>query len=130
MHGFGTFTGRDLHAGEFIVELDGQIATTGEMAQILKATRAGMHEKLLNYFFLEWNFIPDFDNYNRVLLRPFRTVYSYINHSRQPNCKIIGHYPRKMWVETITDVPAGKELFLDYREESIPRWYSSSVSYL
>ncbi|WP_215842076.1 SET domain-containing protein [Acidithiobacillus montserratensis] len=132
VHGFGAFANSSLPAGATIVHLDGQVLTIGDIAKLTQTLRHGIDDHLLNYFFMEWNFIPIPENRNRVLARPFRTVYSYLNHSRDPNCKVAGSYPGTFRVETIRDVSAQEELFLNYLEEEIPHWYLNGhgASYL
>lgn len=123
IHGFGAFANRVIQPRQLIADLDGQILTVSELARIKQDTRSVIHESLLDYFFMEWNCIPDYTNSNRIMARPFRTIYSYLNHARSPNCRIAGKYPGEMLVETIREISDGEELLLDYREESIPHWY-------
>jgi len=70
--------------------------------------------------FNEWNALtPDV-----LLVRPLRTKYSFINHSRVPNCKIV-NVANRLQVRTMADIPCSEELTLDYRLEPLPPEYES-----
>lgn len=57
-----------------------------------------------------------------LLVRMFRTKYSFINHSRQPNCRVWMQDGRLV-VETLCAIAPGQELTLDYCEEPLPPAY-------
>lgn len=118
VHGFGLFAKGDLHRGAVVTQLTGQRMHIADI-QRLKAS-LDVPAALRDYFFMEWNHLGE----TVVVARPFRTVYSYINHSRSPNCRILGQPGADDWrVELIEAVTEGEELFLDYREEHLPREY-------
>ena len=72
-----------------------------------------------NYFLMEWNAIDK----RRVLTRGYRTKYSFINHSCNPNCqtKIINDQTIHLYAKTT--IEPNHELLLDYREEPLPDDY-------
>lgn len=107
-HGLGLFSSRDLRKGEILGTLDGQYISKELYEQIKKQTPANLHD----YLFVEWNAISPFT----LLVRNFRTKYSFINHSRQPNLKI---YIDDMSIRTIEPIPKNWELTLDYRMEPL-----------
>lgn len=53
-----------------------------------------------------------------LLVRPFRTKYSFVNHSRTPNVRIARHPLRLV---ALRDIAEGEEFLLDYREEPLCR---------
>lgn len=67
---------------------------------------------------MEWNALPG----DRILARPLRTTYSYINHHVEPNIEAICCGNRVKLI-AMRDIRIGEELFLDYRKESLPRRY-------
>lgn len=68
---------------------------------------------------MEWNCIsPEF-----LLVRPFRTFYSLINHSRAPNL-FVSQNPLSIVVSLA--IKKGDELFIDYRKEPLPENYFNS----
>ena len=118
VHGLGLFAKLDLARGAAVCSLTGQRMQIADI-QRLRAS-LDVPKTLKDYFFMEWNHVGE----TVVIARPFRTVYSYINHSRQPNCRILGRPGSQHWrVELIEPAPEGAELLLDYREEHLPREY-------
>lgn len=65
---------------------------------------------------MEWNAL----NKHTLLVRPLRTKYSYINHSRTPNTEILYNPIR---VVATKDINPQDELTLDYRKEALPKEY-------
>jgi hypothetical protein len=106
VHGFGLFSESTFPLGQLLATLEGQIVPW----QLHK-------EKQLTK---EWNALPN----ERVLVRPYRTKYYYINHSRTPNLVIQRDQDDKLQIITLRGVSVGEELLLDYREEPL------AVSYL
>lgn len=102
IHGLGLFTKGDLKKGDVLGTLDGQIVDWG------------LHTKYSLSF--EWNAISD----NKLLVRPYRTKYSYINHSRQPNLLIL-YNPIRIVADE--DISKDTELSLDYRLEPLNNEY-------
>ncbi len=104
VHGHGLFCTKDIPPHTVLCELDGQV--------IPAAVNAG---DTLAY---EWNALP----HELLLVRPVRTKYSYINHSRVPNVEI-QYTPIR--VVSLRQIKQGEELFLDYRKEPLPKAYLS-----
>lgn len=118
VHGFGLFALRKWSAGEVPCgHLGGQVLSHDEY-DLLQARMAPGLGRMRHFFFMEWNALPD----NMLLARPFRTTYSYINHSPEPNLKISGDGTRLSLV-VIRDIELDKEFTLDYRLEPLPRGY-------
>jgi len=103
IHGKGLFSDKVIFAGEVLAELDGQQVSWS----LFKDKEQCM----------EWNSIAT----DTLLVRPFRTKYSYINHSRTPNLKIIAGNPIK--VVSKIKISPNEELTLDYRDEPLPKDY-------
>ena len=64
--------------------------------------------------FMEWNALSE----DTLLVRPFRTKYSFVSHSRAPNVRIAR---RPLRLVALRDIAEGEEFLLDYREEPL-RW--------
>lgn len=78
--------------------------------------------------FLEWNCLGN-KNYEKdipentlLLVRPLRTKYSFVNHSRTPNCKLIRE-KNSLKLVTIRNINKGEEFTFDYRTEPLPDIY-------
>lgn len=106
VHGHGLFAQAGIARGDTLVVLDGQCVPWTLYEETKRAE--------------EWNAIPG----ERVLVRPYRTKYFYINHSRHPNLKAAWE-PQSRTVRVVArdDIGAGDELLLDYRDEPLPRDY-------
>ena len=111
VHGRGLFASREMPAGTVLGVLDGQVMDW-EQYDRLRSTVTGCYPAL----FFEWNCISP----NTLLVRPFRTKYSFINHSREPNVALV-RFPLR--VVAIKDLAPGDELLLDYRTEPLPERY-------
>ncbi|WP_031574871.1 SET domain-containing protein-lysine N-methyltransferase [Acidithiobacillus thiooxidans] len=123
VHGFGLFSLRHWSAGETLCNrLDGQVLSYDEYEQ-LRLLMAPMLGRVRNFFFMEWNALPG----GRLLSRPFRTTYSYINHSEKPNLQL-SLLDERLSLVAIRDVRPGDEFTLDYRLESLPRGYFDTPS--
>lgn len=109
IHGFGLFASRDLPVGALLSVLDGQRVPW----EIYRFFHEGSGDA-----FNEWNALSPVE----LLVRPFRTKYSFINHSRSPNCKAMA-VNGAVVVETLSFIPSGEELTLDYRMEPLPSEY-------
>ncbi|EGQ63713.1 hypothetical protein GGI1_21152 [Acidithiobacillus sp. GGI-221] len=124
VHGFGLFASRKWSAGEVPCDrMDGQILSHDEYEQ-LQMRMAPALGRMRNFFFMEWNALPG----NMLLARPFRTSYSYINHSPEPNLKVAfdGLAPCKgasLSLVVLRDIQPDEEFTLDYRLEPLPRGY-------
>lgn len=71
---------------------------------------------LENYFFMEWNALDQ----KTLLVRAFRTKYSYINHSKTPNVKVFS-FPHR--IIALKDIEIGEELTIDYNAEPLRDGY-------
>jgi SET domain-containing protein len=100
IHGNGLFATSNLKKNTILGILDGQI----------------VEWKKEFYEPFEWNALEK----NVILVRPIRTKYSYINHSRNPNLALF-KYPLR--IITILDVHVNEELTIDYRKEPLPEDY-------
>lgn len=119
IHGVGLFAARNIGAGTLLAVLDGQIVSFDFYYSMRdRYSNNNDRKDIQDNIFMEWNCIPG----DKLLCRMFRTKYSYINHSRTPNCKLIGN-PPALW--TYEDIREGHELTLDYREEPLPSAYVS-----
>lgn len=105
VHGYGLFASCDIKANTKMAELDGQIISWA------------LHEK----FGLadEWNALLG----DRIIVRPYKTKYYYINHSRSPNLKTVRGDLDRVSLYAKSNICAGEELFLDYREEPLAENY-------
>lgn len=118
VHGFGLFALRKWSAGEVPCDrMDGQILSHDEYEQ-LQVRMAPALGRMRHFFFMEWNALPD----DMLLARPFRTSYSYINHSPEPNLKVSGNGDRLSLI-ILRDIQPDEEFTLDYRLEPLPRGY-------
>lgn len=100
IHGNGLFANSNLKKNTTLGVLDGQVVK--------------WNKTLYEQF--EWNALEE----NIILIRPLRTKYSYINHSRYPNL-ILRKYPLR--IITVYDIDKNEELTLDYRKEPLPKDY-------
>lgn len=105
IHGYGLFSDACIDSGVVLGLLDGQLIPW-ELHQKYDLT-------------LEWNAIDK----NTLLVRPYRTKYSYINHHRSPNLVLLYDPLRIVALKSISE---GEELTLDYRKEPLPDEYIES----
>jgi hypothetical protein len=115
IHGLGLFAICDIQKGFELCSLDGQLVGMN----LIDRTRYNLpcrhiqghdHCTLL----VEWNAVSD----KKLLVRPYRTKYSYINHSRHPNLAVIA-----LKVVALTSIAENEELTLDYRKEPLSYAY-------
>lgn len=122
VHGFGLFALRKWSAGEVPCDhLDGQVLSHDEYEQ-LQSRMAPALGRMRHFFFMEWNALPD----DILLARPFRTSYSYINHSSEPNLKLSlveSNDGLKLSLVVLRGIHPDEEITLDYRKEPLPRGY-------
>ncbi len=116
IHGLGLFATRMVKEGEILCILDGQVVPKSQYETIRNSLIEHVSHPYDQYFFMEWNVL---DN-DTLLVRPFRTKYSYINHSRKPNLKI-AKFPLR--IVALTEIMQNEELTLDYREEPLSTEY-------
>jgi hypothetical protein len=76
----------------------------------------GRGASLSGAFDLEWNALPD----ERLLVRPLRTSYGFINHCFEPNVEIGPDYRT---IRALRAIAVGKELTLDDAAQPVPKGY-------
>jgi hypothetical protein len=103
IHGHGLFSTKSFETGQELCLLDGQ-----KIPWSIYSKKEG--------FSGEWNATTG----DILVVRPFRTRYYYINHSRSPNLRVVENPLRIM---TLRNIKAGEELLLDYRAEPLPDEY-------
>lgn len=113
IHGFGLFADRKLEARTILCILDGQVMDWGQYDKIVDIVKLGKYQ---NYIFMEWNALDT----STLLVRAFRTKYSYINHSDNPNVKI---YYNPLRIETLKTINKGEEILIDYTQEPLRQEY-------
>lgn len=119
-HGFGLFATDDLSADVILGILDGQEIHYNDYDQLHYNLGQGLG-RLRTYFFMEWNVLPN----EMLLARPFRTFYSYINHSSNPNVRLVHKRAILPYFEVITirNIARDEEIYLDYTKERLPLSY-------
>lgn len=110
--GYGLFAKVNIDKGDILCIFDGQIMSWDKYHEINKNVRQYIQQPYTQYIFMEWNALDE----NTLLVRPFRTKYSYINHARKPNVKI-EKYPLRL--VAIDNINKDTELTLDYRKEPL-----------
>lgn len=108
IHGFGLFSKKSFLKHELLLVLDGQKVPWGLHALCTHISDAGN----------EWNILEG----NILLFRPYRTKYSFINHSRSPNLELYIE-SEKLQVRALDFITVNTELTLDYRKEPLPDEY-------
>lgn len=118
IHAFGLFANTDIPVDTLLAILDGQVVPWIVYKEINNLTRDAYNE---------WNAISN----DMLLVRRFRTKYSFINHSRSPNC-FISNNNGVLSARSLSFIPAGDEMTLDYRYEPLPQDYvdGHGASYL
>jgi len=109
VHGFGLFASKDIKADKKIGKIDGQLIDRKHIHHFRKSNKI--------YGYNEWTAISE----DKLLARPFRTKYGYINHSRLPNVKLDGFN-----IVTIREIQKDEEIFIDYRQEHLGKNYMES----
>ena len=107
IHGNGLFSTVSIPAGAILAVLDGQLIPVARQ-HIVSADICSSH--------CEWNAVSK----DMLLVRAFRTKYSFINHSLNPNLRL-EYNPLRVVVST--DLNRGDELTLDYNLEPLPEQY-------
>lgn len=120
IHGYGLFAEKVFHPGDILCLLDGQIVSWSSHD---KAESDKLFKNFNNYLFMEWNALEE----NALMIRPFRTKYSFINHSRKPNL-VLRRYP--LAVISGSHIEEGEELTIDYRKEPLNKKYLEKSTYL
>lgn len=111
IHGFGLFADTNIPQGTELGRLDGQVMAWDLYDRIVARFQREITASA-GELFMEWNALSE----TVLLVRPFRTKYSMINHSRKPNLKLRRDPFR---VVTLRDISRNEELLLDYRDEPL-----------
>lgn len=107
VHGRGLFARQPIAQGTILGTLDGQVMSWDQYHRLRATAPCDIPE-----MFFEWNALaPD-----TLLVRPFRTKYSFINHSRTPNVAL-ARFPLR--VVALRGIAQDEELLLDYRKEPL-----------
>jgi len=121
IHGYGLFATQDILKNSILGTLDGQLISWNnyevlkkELFKLCKLTK-----NCYDYFFIEWNALSK----ESLLVRAFRTKYSFINHSIYPNLKIIKLGSTKLEIKTCKNIQKGEEFLLNYRDEPLRKEY-------
>ena len=113
IHGFGLFAKKDFKIGEIICILDGQTMDWDFYDELCRKIDLKEYQ---NYIFMEWNALSQ----DTLLVRAFRTKYSYINHSKTPNVAL-KYNPLR--IETIRNIKNNEEILIDYSKEPLKQSY-------
>lgn len=111
LHGFGLHATAAIPADTLLCVLDGQVMPIAHYQAIEEQVgpTLGGYRK---YVYMECNYLDK----ETLLARPFRTSYSYINHSRTPNTVLLRHPLRLV---ALRDIGPDEELTVDYRKEQL-----------
>lgn len=112
---FGLFAKKPIQAGAILCELDGQKMDWGHYEKLRRTINLGEYQ---DYIFMEWNALDP----KTLLVRAFRTKYSYINHSKMPNVEIKYNPIR---IEAVKDISEYDELTIDYSKEPLSEEYKA-----
>ena len=107
IHGKGLFSNVAIPTGAILAVLDGQLIPIVRQ-HIVSADICSSH--------CEWNAVSK----DMLLVRAFRTKYSFINHSLNPNLRL-EYNPLRIVVSS--DLSRDDELTLDYNKEPLPEQY-------
>lgn len=116
IHGRGLFASQDLPEGMILGMLDGQVIPWDRYDELRAYVKEHEPDPVIQFLFFEWNCLSE----TTLLVRPFRTKYSFINHSRTPNLTLVREPLR---IVTLRPVKKDEEFLLDYREEPLRREY-------
>ncbi len=109
IHGLGLFANTSIKKSSVLGELDGQTVDKVQLPMFRKANR--------HYGFDEWTAISE----DKLLVRPYRTKYGYLNHSREPNIELQGYL-----IVALRDIKKEDEMLVDYRKEHLGEEYLRS----
>lgn len=115
IHGFGLFAKKPIQAGAILCELDGQKMDWAHYEKLRKTINLGEYQ---DYIFMEWNALDP----KTLLVRAFRTKYSYINHSKSPNVEV-KYDPTR--IEVIKNIDEHEEIVIDYSKEPLNEEYKA-----
>jgi SET domain-containing protein len=121
IHGYGLFATESIKSGSILCILDGQIVSWSSYDRIA-ATKP--FDDYSCDLLMEWNSLEQ----DVLLLRPFRTKYSFINHSRKPNVMLNKH--PVITLVSVKDIREGEEITIDYRNEPLNDDYIEKALFL
>lgn len=116
IHGIGLFADRTIEKDSILGILDGQIMQWNDFDELSSFYKTKLSDDLHSFFFMEWNALDT----STLLVRPYRTKYSYINHSYMPNLKILYNPIR---IVTTKKIKKDEEFLLDYTKEPLREEY-------
>lgn len=120
VHGHGLFARHRIEADAVIGILDGQVVDWSSHDVMEQVNPFGDDGADL---FMEWNALTT----DTLLIRPFRTKYSFINHDRAPNARLAQDPLRVVSARTIA---CDEEITLDYRQEPLRKEYLARADWL
>ena len=118
IHGLGGFARRDIPKGTRIIEYAGEKISNAEADRRYDDEAMKRHHTFL--FILNSRTCVD-AAYEGNEAR-------FLNHSCAPNCEALierGH----IWIEALTDIPAGAELVYDYQYEDDPEYTEEDLRF-
>ena len=118
IHGLGGFARRDIPKGTRIIEYAGEKISNAEADRRYDDESMKRHHTFL--FILNSRTCVDVA-YEGNEAR-------FLNHSCAPNCEAVierGH----IWIEALTDIPAGAELVYDYQYEDDPEYTEEDLRF-
>ena len=118
IHGLGGFARRDIPKGTRIIEYAGEKISNAEADRRYDDESMKRHHTFL--FILNSRTCVD-AAYEGNEAR-------FLNHSCAPNCEAVierGH----IWIEALTDIPAGAELVYDYQYEDDPEYTEEDLRF-
>ena len=118
IHGLGGFARRDIPKGTRIIEYAGEKISNGEADRRYDDETMKRHHTFL--FVLNSRTCVDaaFEG----------NEARFLNHSCAPNCEAVierGH----IWIDALTDIPAGAELLYDYQYEDDPNYTQDDLRF-
>lgn len=111
IHGFGLFAEQLFRAREMLCRLDGQLLEISEYLAITTSYNENKGDDKLKNLLIECNKIN-----GRILARAYRTHYSFINHSTEPNADLTKKEGGPLVLRALKDIQEGEEILIDYRQ--------------
>jgi uncharacterized protein len=116
--GLGAFARKDIPKGTRVIEYAGQRISNALLERRYGDESSDKHHTFI--FILSSRTCID-AAYNGNEAR-------FVNHSCDPNCETTMH-GRRIWIETIKDVPAGTELAYDYMYDDEPGYTEADLRF-
>ena len=118
IHGLGGFARRDIPKGTRIIEYAGEKISNAEADRRYDDDSMQRHHTFL--FILNSRTCVDAAHEGNEA--------RFLNHSCAPNCEAVierGH----IWIDALTDIPAGAELVYDYQYEDDPEYTEQDLRF-